>query len=470
MLELPARAPLTTGFKMKPLEIKIAYLGGGSRYWARDLITELALTPRIKGRIDLYDLNYEAAERNVAVADRIYGRPEAVTRFTVRAVRRLADALKGADFVVLSIEPGPTEMRFADIVIPERHGIFQPVGDTTGPGVIARALRAVPTYHQFGQAIAEHCPKAWVINYTNPMTLCTAALYAADPAIKAFGCCHEVFHTQHDLARFVAKWFGVPKPSRQAINLDIAGVNHFTWTTAATWEGHDLFPKLQEMVADPACFRSRRAYSQGLKKSQSWFKYSGLVALDLFRRFGALGSAGDRHLAEFVPCYATSEENLHRWGVILTPYSYRLARCRLRDKDLTHYSQTPIKASEEEGVRMIEALLGLQPLDTNVNLPNRGQLAAAPLGVVVETYAQLRRDKATPVVAKPLPPGAQALVRRVIDVQALTLQAALTRDVDLAFQALLADPLVRIPTDEAWQMFTEMLRHLRPCLPGWRIP
>lgn len=470
MLELPARAPLTTGFKMKPLEIKIAYLGGGSRYWARDLITELALTPRIKGRIDLYDLNYEAAERNVAVADRIYGRPEAVTRFTVRAVRRLADALKGADFVVLSIEPGPTEMRFADIVIPERHGIFQPVGDTTGPGGIARALRAVPTYHQFGQAIAEHCPKAWVINYTNPMTLCTAALYAADPAIKAFGCCHEVFHTQHDLARFVAKWFGVPKPSRQAINLDIAGVNHFTWTTAATWEGHDLFPKLQEMVADPACFRSRRAYSQGLKKSQSWFKYSGLVALDLFRRFGALGSAGDRHLAEFVPWYATSEENLHRWGVILTPYSYRLARCRLRDKDLTHYSQTPIKASEEEGVRMIEALLGLQPLDTNVNLPNRGQLAAAPLGVVVETYAQLRRDKATPVVAKPLPPGAQALVRRVIDVQALTLQAALTRDVDLAFQALLADPLVRIPTDEAWQMFTEMLRHLRPCLPGWRIP
>jgi alpha-galactosidase len=455
---------------MKPLEIKIAYLGGGSRYWARDLITELALTPRIKGRIDLYDLNYEAAERNVAVADRIYGRPEAVTRFTVRAVRRLADALKGADFVVLSIEPGPTEMRFADIVIPERHGIFQPVGDTTGPGGIARALRAVPTYHQFGQAIAEHCPKAWVINYTNPMTLCTAALYAADPAIKAFGCCHEVFHTQHDLARFVAKWFGVPKPSRQAINLDIAGVNHFTWTTAATWEGHDLFPELQEMVADPACFRSRRAYSQGLKKSQSWFKYSGLVALDLFRRFGALGSAGDRHLAEFVPWYATSEENLHRWGVILTPYSYRLARCRLRDKDLTHYSQTPIKASEEEGVRMIEALLGLQPLDTNVNLPNRGQLAAAPLGVVVETYAQLRRDKATPVVAKPLPPGAQALVRRVIDVQALTLQAALTRDVDLAFQALLADPLVRIPTDEAWQMFTEMLRHLRPCLPGWRIP
>ena len=114
---------------MKPLDIKIAYIGGGSRYWARDLITELALTPRLTGQIDLYDLNHAAALRNVAVAGRIYERPEAVTRFKLRAVRRLADALKGADFVVLSIEPGPTEMRFADIVIPQRHGILQPVGD-----------------------------------------------------------------------------------------------------------------------------------------------------------------------------------------------------------------------------------------------------------------------------------------------------------------------------------------------------
>lgn len=454
----------------KPAEIKIAYIGGGSRYWARDLITELALTPRLAGRIDLYDLDHQAALRNVQVAGRIYGRPEAVTRFEVRATRRLADALKGADFVVLSIEPGPIEMRFADILIPERHGIMQPVGDTVGPGGIGRALRAVPLYRDFAHAIMEHCPRAWVINYTNPMTLCTAALYAAEPAIRAFGCCHEVFHTQHDLARFVARWFGVPKPPRQSIRLDLAGVNHFTWTTAAAWEDHDLFPRLEELVADPACFRSRRTFARKLKREERWFEYAGLVALDLFRHFGALGSAGDRHLVEFVPWYATSEENLHRWGVVLTPYAFRRARSHQPDRPLSHYARMPINPSEEEGVRMIEALLGLARLDTNVNLPNRGQMSDAPLGAVVETYAQLRRDRATPVVARPLPAGARALVRRVIDVQALTLQAALTRDVDLAFQALLADPLVRLPVDDAWKMFIAMLRHTRSCLPGWRIP
>ena len=158
---------------MNPVEIKIAYIGGGSRYWARDLISELALTPRLKGWIDLYDLDHAAAERNVAVAARIYRRPEAVTRFTVRAVRRLADALRGADFVVLSIEPGPTAMRFADLVIPERHGILQPVGDTTGPGGIARALRA-------GQSLA--------------FGFNAVSLEMADPISKEF---HRVFEEQN---------------------------------------------------------------------------------------------------------------------------------------------------------------------------------------------------------------------------------------------------------------------------------
>ena len=127
----------------------------------------------------------------------------------------MADALRGADFVVLSIEPGPTEARYADLVIPAKYGILQPVGDTTGPGGIARALRAVPIYTDFALKIERYCPKAWVINYTNPMTLCMAALYAATPKIKAFGCCHEVFHTQKRLAGLVAAWTGIsPTPTR----------------------------------------------------------------------------------------------------------------------------------------------------------------------------------------------------------------------------------------------------------------
>jgi len=166
----------------------------------------------------------------------------------------LPEALRGADFVVISTEPGPISMRYADLVIPERFGLLQPVGDTTGPGGILRALRAIPEYIGFAQATGEHCPKAWVINYTNPMTLCTAALHAGFPGIKAFGCCHEVFHTQTRLAQLVAKWFSVEPPVRQAIRLDIAGVNHFTWATAAAWQGRDFFPLLAKELSRPEFF------------------------------------------------------------------------------------------------------------------------------------------------------------------------------------------------------------------------
>lgn len=455
---------------MTPSEIKIAYIGGGSRGWARDLITDLALTPSVRGKIDLYDINYAAAQKNAEIAKLLYARPEAQTSFEVRAVRRLADALKDADFVVLSIEPGPMEMRYADLEIAAKFGILQPVGDTTGPGGVMRALRSIPMYVDFAKAIAEHCPDAWVINYTNPMTLCTATLYAAFPGIKAFGCCHEVFHTQTRLANLVAKWFKVPAPARQDIKLDIGGVNHFTWATEATWNGLDLFPYLQKMVDDPRTFASRAKEARDNKKNQRWFEILGDVSNDFFRRFGALGAAGDRHLCEFVPWYATSEENLHRWGVILTPYSWRIARYSLIDKPVSHFRTSPLKPSGEEGVLLMRALLGQVNHDTNMNLPNQGQNAALPLGSVVESYAQVRRDKITPVVSKPLPSGAQVLVDRIAGVQALTLEAALEKDVELGFQAMLADPLVHIPMDEARKMYLAMLQHTKAYLPGWKIP
>jgi galacturan 1,4-alpha-galacturonidase len=453
---------------VKSTAIKIAYIGGGSRYWARELLADLAQSARLTGEVVLFDIDRPAAEKNVAVANAIFGRPEARTRFSVRAATRVADALRGADFVVLSIEPGPTSLRYVDLEIPARFGIVQPVGDTTGPGGIARALRSIPTYSEFARQIAAHCPKAWVINYTNPMTLCTAALYAAAPRIKAFGCCHEVFHTQDRLAGYVARWFGCPQPPRGEIKVDLNGINHFTWITAASWQGHDLMPRLRALVSKPSFFRSRADEARKNKSAEQYFHSPGLVAFDLLRRFGALGAAGDRHLAEFVPWYAVNEAELHRWGVVLTPFSWRLRRSRKADTRLEEFSTGPLKASGEEGVKLIEALAGIAPLHTNVNLPNRGQSPDLLPGHVVETNAVFRRDRVTPVVAQALPAGPAALVRRVIQVQQLTLKAALERDPDLAFQAMLLDPLVHIPANDAHKMFKAMMRLLAPHLPGWR--
>ena len=178
--------------------VKIAYIGGGSQQWALHLMADLALSKSLNGSLVLHDIDNEAAEKNREVSKHIFSRPEATGQFEVEVEQDLDQALQGADFVVISIEPGPMENRFIDLKIPEKYGIYQSVGDTTGPGGIARAIRSIPVMVEFAHRIMAICPNAWVINYTNPMAWCTAALSAANPKIKAVGCCHEVFHTQEN--------------------------------------------------------------------------------------------------------------------------------------------------------------------------------------------------------------------------------------------------------------------------------
>lgn len=450
-------------------ECKIAYIGGGSRNWARHVMTDLALCEHLTGEIALYDIDYPAAERNVELAGHIFGHPDAQTTFAVHACAAAPEALRGADFVFLSILPGPMEMFANDLDIPARYGILQTVGDTTGPGGISRALRTVPIYVDYAHQIMAHCPQAWVINYTNPMTLCTAAFYAAEPQIKAFGCCHEVFGTQHRLAWLAHDDFDTPPVDRREIKTDVAGVNHFTFATRATWHGIDLFPIVERYISRAGFWDDHTAWAQEQSAMGNWFHSQGLIAFDFYRRYGALGAAGDRHLVEFVPWYLRSEADIHRYGVILTPSSYRLGTWRPAIEPPERHDDGHLRHTGEEGVDQIMALLGIAPLDTNVNLPNRGQIPGLPLGAVVETNAQFRRDSLTPVIPTPLPPALLGLVRRVVEGQQLTLQAAIERNLDLSFQALLNDPLCTIPVDRAWEMWNELLRANAAMLPGWDL-
>ena len=459
---------------MDKTTVRIAYIGGGSRNWARTVMTDLARCEYLTGEIALYDIDHRAALANVERAAALYSHPDARTTFEVTATRTAAEALTGADFVFLSILPGSMQMFANDLDIPTRYGILQTVGDTTGPGGISRALRTVPTYVEYAHQIMEHCPDAWVINYTNPMTLCTAAFYAAEPQIKALGCCHEVFGTQHMLASIVEEYLHVPRPRRQEIKTDIAGMNHFTFATAARWNGIDLFPLLQRHIEGEGFWADQTEWALQQKAHGNWFQSLSRIALDFLQRFGVLGAAGDRHLAEFVPWYLTSEENLHRYGVILTPSSYRMGTWRPpqgvpmpASEEKQDWTAGGLRGSDEEGVLQMLALLGFEPLDTNVNLPNVGQIPDLPRGAVVETNAQFRKSSLTPLIPKPLPCGVLSLVRRIADVQRMTLEAAIRRDKDLAFQALLLDPLCRIPVDKAWAMFGELLTANAAMLPGW---
>jgi len=449
--------------------VKIAYIGGGSRGWAHTLMNDLGTCGDLTGEVRLYDIDRPMALLNARWGRRVNESPQAKSQWKYSVPRTLREALTGADFVAASIQPGPIEMMGSDLEIPKRYGIIHPVGDTVGPAGLSRALRAVGEYATIARSVERYCPAAWVINYSNPMSVMTRTLYRVFPDIKAFGCCHEVFGTQNRLARLVEEYHGV-KPERDEIRLNVMGVNHFAWVDRAEYEGIDLLKLYAQAWSRKGMVRK---YTPEEIERMDYFKHNGQVTYDLFRRYDILPTGGDRHLSEFVPFYLKDELAAGRWGVRLTPYSYRIERYvnapKLFRKRLADKTPFKLKRSGEEAVRQMKALLGMEDFRTNVNLPNVGQIEGLPRHAIVETNAYFTKDSVVPEISGRLPPGVETWVARAAYNQEMIVQAALTRDKKLAFQAFMNDPLMSLTTDRAWRMFNEMLKATKPMLRGWKI-
>ena len=459
-------------YGVEPLRVRIAYIGGGSRGWARNLMRDLALCPDLCGEVALYDVDEESAALNERLGNSLAGRSDVVSQWRYRAVPLVDQALRGADFVIISIQPGPLTCMEREVAIAERYGMFFPVGDTTGAPGLMRSLRSVLIYEGLAHAIAEHCPEAWIINYTNPMAVCTRTLTRVEPGLKAFGCCHEVFGSQQMLAFLAAEQLEMDTPpARQEVQINVLGINHFTFIDRAHYCGHDLLAMLRRHIETPGTLR--RCTQAEVEGWGSWFRDASQVKFELFRRWGVLPAAGDRHLVEFVPGFTRSPEELFRWGVIRTPISYRIQRwvdAREETLDvLEGRAHFELYASGEEGVQQMRALMGLSEFVTNVNLANVGQIDNLPRGAVVETNAHFGRNRVRPLVAGTLPPGPHGLVARHVANQETIIEAALRRDKDLAFQAIYNDPANRLPVDETWAMFVEMLEATREALPGFPV-
>ena len=445
-------------------DVKIAYIGGGSRGWAWKLMSDLVSADDVFGEVDLYDIDYEAAQHNEIIGNKFNSADGARSHWTYHARKTIGEALSGADFVIISILPGTFDEMHSDVHTPEKYGIYQSVGDTTGPGGIIRALRTVPMMEEIARAVKEYSPNAWVINYTNPMALCVKALYDTFPEIKAFGCCHEVFAVQDLIADAVKEIHGFRPEECKAIKTNVIGVNHFTWITDARYRDIDAGAAYAEFA------KRHRAEGIDMKNPESVFEYRHRVKFDLFLRYGVIGAAGDRHLAEFCDgsWYLDSPEQVADWGFKLTPVSWRkddLKNRLERSRRLrTGEEEVRIENSGEDGVRQIRALLGISDYVTNVNMPNVGQIPNLPLGLIVETNAAFRDDSIVPVMAGNIPEGVYALVSRAADEQLTVAKAAKERDLELAFRAFAQDPLVRVDLPTARALFDEMIENTKAYL------
>lgn len=269
---------------------------------------------------------------------------------------------------------------------------------------VLRAMRTVPIYEGFAKAIKEICPNAWVINFTNPMSICTKTLYDVFPEIKAFGCCHEVFHAQQFLCCVLKEIKGIDA-TRKDIYTDACGVNHFTWITEA--------------------------------------KYGNLDILNL--------------LPEFMEKFY--EEGYYEEGEDRFAFNYDTFAMANGEKEF------PVVKSSEEAVELMKALMGFGTIVSNVNMPNKGQMSQLPLGSIVETNCVFSNDQVKPVVSNLLPEEVAELVQWNCANIDKTYEGIKTRDLGKIYEAFVNQPLCEnLSAENAKELFKEMCLNTREYL------
>jgi alpha-galactosidase len=470
-------------------KLKIVMVGGGSYQWTPVLGRDLMLHEYLRGStFMLYDIDPEPLPmlqklmRKIAAA--------AGTDFKVRATTDPAEAFAGADFALLSITTGGYDMMEHDLTIPARYDIYQTVGDTVGPGGLVRALRNVPVIVEIGRLMEKHCPDAWMLNLTNPMTVLTRS-FLRETSIRTVGLCHELFGTMELLLEI----FGLEDQSNLAaqslmgvermidtegehlwqreMTIEVGGINHCIWMTKLNVRGEDGFELLHKFLAAPDKFVAAMPPPPGKKKreegSLALMLQNHRLKLDLFKIYNCLPAAGDRHVAEFYP-YLLHNEKYAAERFEFGPYTIDWQRDTramfMKWAKWWNTGKMPLnmERSEELASDIVVALAGGKPVNAIVNRPNLHQIANLKKDAVVESMALVDAGGIHPFAIGELPPAVCNLLSRHVMNQEMTVDAALKGDRDMVLQILLNDPLTR-DLDDAAKLLDEMLTATKPYLP-----
>ncbi len=438
---------------------KIVIIGGGSYSWGPTFMRDIFDTPELVGStIVLQDIVQERVDLVYALGKKMIA--DFKLDFRLEKTLSLDEALQGADFVILSITTGGLEAMRHDLEIPAKYGIKQSVGDTTGPGGLARALRNIPVVAEIGRKVLEICPRALFLNYTNPMTVLTWTL--ALQGVRVVGLCHEWIGVREHLAQLF-------KTKPENITAKIAGVNHLIWVTDLYANGKRVFNELPAIT--------EKVLSGEIKVDEadtSVFADHAKVKSTLFQLYGALPAAGDRHIAEFFPHFINESTE---WGkaydLILTSIPDRYA-LEVEAKDLIESAlrgDVPLDGfmqdvSTEAANKIIRALVCGEKYVGIMNLPNVGQIANLSYDAVVETYGVIDSLGANAITYGDVPAGVQNVLEHHVRQQEMTVTAALNGDRSLALQVLLNDPLSsRLTIQQASQMLDELLEANKQYLP-----
>ena len=413
---------------------KITFMGAGSTVFIKSVVGDAMLIDSLRdSHIALYDIDRARLRESKQVVDVLNqnindGRAKITAHCCVS--RRKA-ALRKADYVVNAIQVGGYEPSTAiDFEIPRKYGLRQTIADTLGIGGIFRALRTIPVCLDFARDMEEVCPDAWFLNYVNPMAMITGAMLQATE-VKTVGLCHSV----QGCAKHLLKKLGMLEKVRK-LQWKIAGINHQAWLLEVTDGGKDLYPEIKKRAA-----RIVRNARKDLSLTAP-----DVVRFELMKQFGYYITESSEHNAEYCPWFikAGAPELIDEFRIPLDEYPRRcvkqIANWKTRAKELTENPKLDHKMSGEYGARIMDAMETDTPYSIGGSVLNDGIISNLPWNACVEVPCMVDRNGVQPVHVGDLPEQCAALNRTNINVQILTIEAALTGRKDHIYQAAMLDP------------------------------
>jgi alpha-galactosidase len=405
-------------------------------------------------------------------------------------------ALNGADYVINLIQVGgyrPSTV--IDFEVPKKYGLRQTIGDTLGIGGIMRGLRTIPVMLEIARDMEELCPDALLLNYTNPMAILTWAMYRATD-IKSVGLCHSVQGTAAELA-FV---LGLPP---HEIDYLCAGINHMAFYLKFEHQGRDLYPDLKAVAA--------AGKEPGHER----------VRFEMLRRLGYFVTESSEHFSEYVPWFikgarpelidqfnvpldeypARCEDQIADWGemreALVSPDPEAIERYEAhKANELNGLWQRRIAAVEKSDPSQVEsmkaAVLGErherqtghsgeygsliihsmetgQPRVIYGNVRNDGLIDNLPMDCCVEVPCLVDKNGIQPTHVGTIPPHLAALMQTNINVQGLTVEAALTGKREHIYHAAMVDPhtAAELPLAEIWSLVDDLIEAHGDMLPAY---
>jgi alpha-galactosidase len=408
---------------------RVAFLGAGSSVFAKNVLGDCILTPEIPDlSISLHDIDPVRLDDSKRMIENIARNAGRVVPITASLDRRAA--LQGADFVVNAIQVGGYEpCTVTDFEIPKKYGLRQTIADTLGIGGIFRTLRTLPVMEDFAHDVAEICPNALFINYSNPMAMLTGYLQRFTP-VKSVGLCHSVQVCAPGLL-----WTFKMAEHVDTCRWKIAGINHQAWLLEIEdKDGNDLYPEIKRRAA---------AYREGREEYEGRWD---LVRHEMMRRFGYYITESSEHSAEYVPYFIKSKypELIERFNIPLDEYPRRCVNQiadwkRMRGELVEDHALAHTKTHEFASF-IIKAVTTDVPFRVHGNVLNTGLITNLPSNACVEVPCMVDRNGINPCFVGDLPEQLAALNRTNINVQVMTLEANAKRKKELVYMAAMLDP------------------------------